>query len=447
MSVSDVSYVNKSIAYAQSQVEGCEGPLNQELNDLIFGVSLLYDDLKELRPKLDTTTPSIKKDVTVLKARSSSPEVSPKITRVAKRSLAPSHQRMHFGRPVTRSISRHGSRLPASLHRKRARVEMAPSRRSDRLARSRGVGPTGLRGIPNYASNCFAISSYQLVKSNPSLYNAIFKSPTFKADRRFDALREFDRKYDSGAFLSEADMQKVRTNCLTQFRIPARGHQDPYEVLTNALFAHIPASSPLYSTITTTRVLEFTVPEDMVDMSIMGMDDTRIVSQERMPRNQVKVRIQQTLRTDPMLSLPVSLTGIPKGATLQEVIAQDLSEVSGELQRLPSGVNARETNRDFNLNVPKTLMLTLKRFDSYGNKISDPVSVPNGEIRLDKRGAHQVKGFVVHLGESRHSGHYVEFQKVGDQWFLNNDEKTTPISTAAAIHAMQDAYILYSERP
>ncbi len=447
MSVSDVSYVNKSIAYAQSQVEGFEGPLSQELNDLIFGVSLLYDDLKELRPKLDTTTPSIKKDVTVLKARSSSPEVSPKITRVAKRSLASSH-RMRSGRPITRSISRHSSHLPASYHRKRARVETAPVRRSDRLARAtRGVGPTGLKGIPNYASNCFAISAYQLVKSNPSLYNAIFKSPTFKADRRFDALREFDLKYDSGAPLSEADMQKVRTNCLTQFRIPERGHQDPYEVLTNALFAHIPVSSPLYSTITTTRVLEFTVPEDMVDMSIMGMDNTRIISQERKPGHQVKVRIQQTLRTDPMLSLPVSLTGIPRGATLQEVIAQDLSEVSGELQRLPSGVDARETNRDFNLNVPKTLMLTLKRFDSYGNKISDPVLVPNGEIRLDKRGAHQVKGFVVHLGESRHNGHYVEFQKVGDQWFLNNDEKSTPISTAAAIHAMQDAYILYAERP
>jgi len=443
MSVNDVSYVNKSIAYAQSQVEGYEGPLNQELNDLVFGVSLLYDDLKELRPKLDTTIPSIKKDVTVLKARSS----SPKITRVAKRSLTLSHQRMHSGRPITRPVSRHGTRIPASHCRKRAKVETVPVRRSDRLARTRGVGPTGLKGIPNYASNCFAISAYQLVKSNPSLYNAIFKSPTFKADRRFDALRAFDRKYDSGVPLSEADMQKVRTNCLTQFRIPARGHQDPYEVLTNALFAHIPASSPLYSTITTTRVLEFTVPKDMVDMSIMGMDNTRVISQEGMAGNQVKVRVRQTLRTDPMLSLPVSLTGISRGATLQEVIAQDLSEVSGELQRLPSGVNARETNRDFNLEVPKTLMLTLKRFDSYGNKVSDPVSVPSGEIRLDERGAHQVKGFVVHLGESRHNGHYVEFQKVGNQWFLNDDKESTPISTAAAICAMQDAYILYAERP
>jgi len=94
MSVNDVIYVNKSIAYAQSQVEEHEGPLNQELNDLVFGVSLLYDDLKELRPKLDITTPSIKKDVTVLKARSS----SPKITRVAQRSLTLSHQRMRSGR-------------------------------------------------------------------------------------------------------------------------------------------------------------------------------------------------------------------------------------------------------------------------------------------------------------------------------------------------------------
>jgi hypothetical protein len=443
MSVSDVSYVSKSIAYAQSQIEGHEGPLNQELNDLVFGVSLLYDDLKELRPKLDTTIPSIKKDVTVLKERSS----SPKITRIAKRSLTPSHQKMHSGRPITKPVSRHSARLPASHCRKRAKVETDPVRRSDRLAITRGIGPTGLKGIPNYASNCFAISAYQLVKSNPSLYNAIFKSPTFKADRRFDALRAFDRKYDSGIPLSAADMQKVRTDCLTQFGIPDTEHQDPYEVLTNALFAHIPASSPLYSTITTTRVLEFTVPKDMVDTSIMGMDNTKVISQEEMTGNQVKVRVRQTLRTDPMLSLPVSLTGISSGATLEEVIAQDLSEVSEELQELSPEINAREINRDFTLNVPKTLMLTLKRFDSYGNKVSDPVSVPSGEIRLDERGAHQVKGFVVHLGQDRDNGHYVEFQKVGSQWFLNDDKESNPISTAAAICAMQDAYILYAERP
>ena len=166
-----------------------------------------------------------------------------------------------------------------------------------------------------------------------------------------------------------------------------------------------------------------------------------------MTGNQVKVRVRQTLRTDPMLSLPVSLTGISSGATLEEVIAQDLSEVSEELQELSPEINAREINRDFTLNVPKTLMLTLKRFDSYGNKVSDPVSVPSGEIRLDERGAHQVKGFVVHIGQDRDNGHYVEFQKVGSQWFLNDDKESTPISTAAAICAMQNAYILYAERP
>jgi len=456
MSVNDVSYVNKSIAYAQSQVEEHEGPLSQELNDLIFGVSLLYDDLKELRPKLDTTTPSIKKDVTVLKSRSSYPELSPKVTQVAKRSLSRSHHEMHSGRPVTRSISRHSSRASVSPLRKRAKVETAPSRGVDRLSGSRGVGPTGLKGIPNFGTNCFAISAYQLVKSNPPLYDAIFKSPAFKADKRFAALRDFDRKYHSGAPLTRADMQNVRTECLTKFGIPAHGHQDAYEVLTAALFAHIPSDSPLYSKITTTRTLEFTVPEGMVEASLLGMDNIKIISQEKV-RGNVKVRVQQTVKADPMLTLPVSLTGISKGATLEEVIARDLSEVSSEPVILPSGAVATETNRDFDIETPKTMMVTLKRFDEFGNKIMERdqygrripvrVPIPNGRIQLDERGAHQVKGFIVHIGQTKHSGHYVEFQKVGDQWFLNNDGRSTPIPTETAIKAMQGAYVLYAEKP
>jgi len=456
MSVNDVSYVNKSIAYAQSQIEEQEGPLSQELNDLIFGVSMLYDDLKELRPKLDTNTPSIKKDVTVLKSRSSYPELAPKVTKVAKRSLSRSHHRMDSGRPITRSISPHSSRSSVPHHRKRVRFETPPSRGVDKLSGSRGVGPTGLKGIPNFGTNCFAISAYQLVKSNPPLYDAIFKSPAFKADKRFNALRAFDRKYDSGAPLTRADMQKVRTGCLTKFRIPALGHQDAYEVLTAALFAHIPSDSPLYSKITTTRTLEFTVPKGMVDAALLGMDNIRIISQETVQGN-VKVRVQQRVKADPMLTLPVSLTGISKGATLQEVIVRDLSEVSSERVILPSSAVATETNRDFDIETPKTMMVTLKRFDEIGNKIMEHneygrrtqvrVPIPNGRIQLDERGAHQVKGFIVHIGQTKHSGHYVEFQKVGDQWFLNNDGESEPILTETAIKAMQEAYVLYAERP
>ncbi len=311
-----------------------------------------------------------------------------------------------------------------------------------------GVGPTGLRGIPNYSSNCFAIAAYQMVKSNPSLYDAIFNSPSFKLDKRFDALREFDRKYDSGIQLTTADMQKVRTACLTQFNIPSQGHQDAYEVLTLALFQYLPPTSAIRST----AIYEFTVAPDRVDHALRGMNSVQVIDRTPTPgtwpfsSDQVTVRVRRNFKTDPASSLAISLDRVSSGASLEQAIAHDLSEGRGDTFKLSPTVVGRQTEKQVTFIAGREVTIALKRFDNYGNKISKQVSVPNGQVQLGEGGPHTVKGFIVHLGATKRYGHYVEYQKVGDQWYLNNDSRSEPVLTVVALKAMRDAYVLYAER-
>jgi len=313
---------------------------------------------------------------------------------------------------------------------------------------SKGVGPTGLKGIPNYSSNCFVISAYQMVRSNPSLYNAIFSSKTFKADKRFDALREFDLKYASGALLTVLDMQMVRTECLTKFRISSYGHQDAYEVLT-AFFEHLPPTS----TVRTTAVYEFTVPTTEVEATLRGMAGVEVVKRTTIPARwllsseQVSIQVRKVFPLERASSWSVSLDGADAGIRMGDAIRRDLTEGrSRETYRLSPQVVGTQVSREFAFRPGDEVTIALKRFDNSGNKISTKVSVPRGEIQIDEGRPHEVKGFIIHKGLTQRSGHYVEYQKVGEEWYLNNDPRSTQVPIEDVHKAMEEAYVFYAER-
>lgn len=327
-------------------------------------------------------------------------------------------------------------------------------------ASAKGVGPTGLKGIPNYSDNCFLISTYQLVKSNPNLYNAIFKAPKFIADKRFDALRDFDRKYDSGKPLTRNDMELVRRNCLSQFGIPHRGHQDAEEVLTAALFQHVVPQNFMQST----SVLEFVVSassKEAVKRTMVGVD---FVSEKIRPDGQYDLRVRKQFKRDRagnILNLP--LRNVGSRATFDQVFEVgyqkegkvSLAAASYTLD-LSSGAQiqgGQQIERETVFSAGKSVTVSFKRFEwlGYGNwgrseKINTKVTIPNGQIQLDERGGpHEVKGFVVHRG-SASVGHYVQYQKIGSQWYDNDDGRSKPVSTRAALSVMEDAYILQAEK-
>lgn len=494
MTVNGIKYINEALDYANRRLEEHEGPLDQELNDLIYGISLVYKDLRVLRPQIDEKKPEIRRQVSTLTQKSTLP--IPKVKQIASREvespprkrlcMVPEHttQRKFTRKALESRLANHDGtrsrRLPQhsdSGKKQVTREETAPrtqspllegrkgkftrsalephltsydrtqSRRSARLAaQSAPALKHTMRGIPNYGTNCFASSAYQLVKNNPPLYQEVFGNETFKADKDFDELRRFDEKYSSSKTLLGADMQTVRTKTLARFAIPSRGHQDPNEVFTRALFKHVPVDSPLYSRVVSYRTVEFTVPKGAVETALAGMENYKILSQEDVSGNNVRVRIQHIVRSDPQISLNLSLTGIKEGSTFQEVLVRDFSETVSDVYRLESGIPTKELYRDFKVIAPDNVMVTLKRFDGFNRKVNTSVDFQNGRIQLDDKGLHEVKGFIVHQGTSVHYGHCVEYQKIGSQWFLNNDSRSIPISERDALVAMRQAYVVYAER-
>jgi len=64
-----VNYITEALQYAQSRVSAHQGSMNQELSDLIYGISLVYEDLKEVKPDIDKTNPKIKEKFKQLTSR------------------------------------------------------------------------------------------------------------------------------------------------------------------------------------------------------------------------------------------------------------------------------------------------------------------------------------------------------------------------------------------
>lgn len=303
-----------------------------------------------------------------------------------------------------------------------------------------------IKGIPNYASNCFVISVYLMVKHNPPLYQAIFENEEFKKDPAFAALREFDEKYDSSKALTKYDMHKVRTDTLSKFGIAISGHQDPNEVFTLSLFKHITRDCPLYSRVVSHRTITFTVTKEGLDMVLQGMDNCEIVSKKPITQDTFSAEALHTVRSDPQISLNLSLNGVKDGASIQDVIDRDLSDIVSDTFHLDSGIPTLEVRRNFEVFAADSVLITLKRFNGANIKIPTKVQFPGGKVKLDSKGDHEIKGFVVHSGRSTSSGHCVEYQKVGSQWVYTSDGYSRPVSESVAFGAMQEAYIVYAER-
>ncbi|NRA89653.1 MAG: ubiquitin carboxyl-terminal hydrolase [Simkaniaceae bacterium] len=477
MKIDGVDYITKALQYAQGRVSTHQSSMDQELSDLIYGISLVYKDLRQVKPDIDKTNPKIQKEVTQLTSRISLPTDTRKAKSVATAHLqSPKTKQLtsspeslrrgstqdmttSVGFATTRPVETASSSWPwnpfTALYN-----YLYPSKSTESVPVKSvvpreviGIGPTGMKGIPNYSDNCFVISAYQLVKSNPKLYKEIFENPRFIQDKRFDSLREFDRKYDADT-LTVVDMENVRADCLTQFGIPARGHQDAHEVINLVFYQFLTPTSQLQDT----AKYKFTAPISTIRNEIEERPDLHIIDRKPVSRGlfgflyekQEEVRVVKTFAPSPASELTISLDKASNGDSIEGVIAKHLTEGQGTKAnafKLSKNIRGIQQERNTTFTPGKEVTLTLKRFDNHGNKISKPINVVNGQIQLNGGTAHQVKGFVVHIGKTRHSGHYVEYQKVGSKWYLNDDSRTEEVSDQKVLAAMRDAYILYAERP
>ncbi len=173
-------------------------------------------------------------------------------------------------------------------------------------------------------------------------------------------------------------------------------------------------------------------------------------------RNPVSLTDDQRNRFE----LPLVRSDEPIG--LQNILDQALAPSDAENIQWESDPQVRMNGQRHtylikNGQLPRTILLQLKRFEGNGRKITRRVS-PSPEIQIpyfhdaaqiqDIPALHtlRLKGAILHHGASQNHGHYTTLLRFGNQWIHHDDSQVTSIEEAAALDLIErDGYVfLYS---
>lgn len=93
-------------------------------------------------------------------------------------------------------------------------------------------------------------------------------------------------------------------------------------------------------------------------------------------------------------------------------------------------VNTKHNKRMLLWEFPRYLIITLKRFDVYGNKINDVFNIDT-QLQFETRGMifkYDLISSVQHMGNTNTRGHYTNIIKKDDRYYFINDEKIHEIN-------------------
>lgn len=86
------------------------------------------------------------------------------------------------------------------------------------------------------------------------------------------------------------------------------------------------------------------------------------------------------------------------------------------------------------------LLVQLKRFNNEGEKIETKIAINDVEDIAGKD--YQLKGFILHMGNSLKDGHYVAYLEHNEFWQCFNDQEVIIVDKEEALEVAQEAYIL-----
>ena len=97
------------------------------------------------------------------------------------------------------------------------------------------------------------------------------------------------------------------------------------------------------------------------------------------------------------------------------------------------------------INLPEYLIISTKRFENNGNKISDPSEIPPF-LEIDNI-SYILIGFILHLGD-QFQGHYIYCRFIEGKWVIFDDDKIIPVELSHAVDLISRGYIyLYHQIP
>jgi ubiquitin C-terminal hydrolase len=148
------------------------------------------------------------------------------------------------------------------------------------------------------------------------------------------------------------------------------------------------------------------------------------------------------MNPDPFMSLDLWLTPQSPAISLSVCIAKNL-----EPERIEGFVDAEGNPKERILrfwNLPKILMINIKRYTPFGQKIRTPVN-PNSEIDLSeyiigyvnnqtRRQEYELFGAAIHSGGGINGGHYYAMIRTANgKWYAFNDTNVSEVKEDSPI--------------
>ncbi|HEX3094384.1 MAG TPA: ubiquitin carboxyl-terminal hydrolase family protein, partial [Candidatus Angelobacter sp.] len=142
--------------------------------------------------------------------------------------------------------------------------------------------------------------------------------------------------------------------------------------------------------------------------------------------------------------------------TIEDLLAANLHRTREEPEQLAGGT-VRVHNWRLEGALPAVLTIQLNRFNfstlfarvfKLKEKITAGLNLTIPGTLTDNGAAvnYRLSSFILHIGESTSSGHYISYQRRGDAWLLVNDAEVYRVTPEEVQSKVQDAYLLSYER-
>lgn len=274
-------------------------------------------------------------------------------------------------------------------------------------------------GLSNHGNTCYMNAVMQCFANVPELMHWILKE---KAKTPFiSAARSVCRTIRGLAKEGDATKDLARLICGPEYHFVEGAQQDAQDFLTYLI----------------------------QQMSIELIRETR--GSLRIPdrvaeTNDLAQRIGMYVRS----SSPTAVTyqyedhlSLPLCASLSESYEKLGTQTISDF-RFPDG-SRRPAKVQFEVHrPPHTLIIQLKRFDEQGTKLNsgtafdDTFRLPTTSSPIE----YSLVGFVVHLGNTQRSGHYIAYVRArNNKWFCADDKTVTSVTMSSLIRSQ--AYILW----
>jgi hypothetical protein len=142
--------------------------------------------------------------------------------------------------------------------------------------------------------------------------------------------------------------------------------------------------------------------------------------------------------------------------TIEDLLADNLHRTRGEPEQLAGGT-VRLHNWRLEGALPAVLTIQMNRFNfstlfarvfklkekiTAGLNLTIPGTLTADGVAVNYR----LSSFILHIGESTSSGHYISYQRRNDSWLLIDDDSGYEVTPAEVLAKVQDAYLLSYER-